>query len=468
MNKYVFLLLLFNILIIKVSCAQSYRIEIKVDGSQDSVMYLAYYYADKQLLKDTTENRGDGLFVFEGDEPLPQGIYLGVRADKNYFEFIVPDDQEFRLSTTTEDLIGDMRVRGSRENELFYEFLHYTGDINKHIRDLRDRRDALDEDQDRGARDSINNKIDSLNQEISRFRDAFLEKNEGMFFADVYLGLSDPEVPGAPEGLNDQEVQQWQYNYYVEHYFENLDLSDVRMLYTPVIHQRVSNLFNNVLIKNPDSIIKAADRVIDMAGDNQEAVKYLTWFITVNAERSEVMGMDKVYVHMVDNYFSEEKTPWISKNVLNNLQTRADILRNLLIGKKAPNMVLVDTSGEYVPLHSVEAKYLVVHFWDAECGHCRRQTPHIKKLYQDLNPHGVEIYSIYTDRQTPEKWKKYIRENELDWIQVYDGQRWTNFHEMYDVYATPMIYLLDEDKKIMAKRVSVDQLREIISDNMNL
>lgn len=468
MSKLVFLILLFNLFFINISCAQGYRIEIKVDGSQDSVMYLAYYYADKQLLKDTTEHQGDGLFVFEGEEPLPQGVYLGVRADKNYFEFIVGEDQEFRLSTTTDDLIGDMKISSCLENKRFYEFLHHTGSLNMKIRDLREHRDSLDEDYAARERQAASKKIDSLNREISLFRDEFLEKNADMFFADVYLSLNDPEVPDAPEGLSNEEAQKWRYNYYVEHYFENLDLSDTRMLYTPVIHQRVNNLFTNVLIKDADTMIKAAERVIELADNNEEVIKFLTWFITVNAERSEVMGMDRLYVHMVDNHFSEEKTPWISKNVLNNLKSRADILRNVLIGNKAPNMILIDTSGAYTPLHSVEAKYLVVHFWDAECGHCRRQTPHIKKLYDELNQYGVEIYSVYIDRQTPEKWKKYIRENEMNWIHVYDGQRWTNFHDLYDVYATPLIYLLDEDKKIIAKRIGVDQLREILESNLNL
>ncbi|MFO8054588.1 MAG: DUF5106 domain-containing protein [Bacteroidales bacterium] len=469
MNKIaLFLIPLIVFTIFKTSCAQEgYKIEVKVKGSQDSVMYLVNYFADKQYIKDTVENRGNGRFVFEGEEPLPHGIYIAARQDKNYFEFLVTDNQNFSLTTSYDDLVGDMKVKGSKENKYFYQFLHFSGETNKKINRLKTEMEELAEEKE-DKKEALQDKIDSLNQSIPDYKEEFIEKHAGTFMAEVYNATRDPEVPDAPEELSEEEKEKWQYNYYVKHYFDNLDLSDERMLHTPVLHQRVSDFVENVLVKDPDSVIKAVDRLMEMTQGNKEIKKYLTWYITNHSERSEIMGMDKVYVHMVDNYFDKEQTPWVSQKVLNNLKERADILRKLLIGKKAPNMILEDTSGNLKPLHAVEADYLIVYFWEADCGHCQRKTPKLKKLYDEMKNQGVEVYSIYIDRNTPDKWKEYIIDNELDWINVYDGRKWTNFGELYDIYATPTVYLLDKNKKILAKRVDMKQLRELIERNQKM
>lgn len=447
------------------SFSQGYKIKVEIEGSQDSIMYLVNYKADNQYIKDTVENQGNGLFIFEGEEELPQGIYLAVRQDKNYFEFLLADDQKFSLSTKYDDMVGSMKVKGSEENKYFFDFLQFSYPKNEQIMELQKEIKALT------PADSIKKKelqatMDSLNEQITNYKEDFIENHSESFMAQVYQASRDPEVPDAPEGMSEEEQKKWQYNYFVEHYFDNLDISDEKMLYTPVLHQRVSNYINNVVVQDPDSVIKAADRLMQMAKGNKEVTKYLKWYITYNAERSEIMGMDKVFVHMVDNYFGPEKTPWLSKKVQKNLKERADILRNLLIGTKAPNMLLVDTAGNYVAMHSVEAEYLVVYFWEPDCGHCQRETPKLKKLYDDMKGKGLEVYSVCIDRKNTDKWKQYINKHNLDWINVYDGKQWTSFHNLYDLIATPTIYLLDKDKKIMAKRINAHQLRKYLERKM--
>ena len=39
----------------------------------------------------------------------------------------------------------------------------------------------------------------------------------------------------------------------------------------------------------------------------------------------------------------------------------------------------------------------------------------------------------------------------------------SDWRDKYDIYSTPVIYLLDKDKKIIAKRITHTQIVEIIS-----
>jgi predicted alpha/beta superfamily hydrolase len=61
-----------------------------------------------------------------------------------------------------------------------------------------------------------------------------------------------------------------------------------------------------------------------------------------------------------------------------------------------------------------------------------------------------------------EKYQKYIIENKLDWINVYDGVHINNLKEKYDIYSTPVIYVLDKNKVIKAKRIEVEQIKSIL------
>ena len=114
-------------------------------------------------------------------------------------------------------------------------------------------------------------------------------------------------------------------------------------------------------------------------------------------------------------------------------------------------------------MHEVKAKYTVVIFWDPECGHCQKEVPKLyKDFYSVYRNKGVQVYSINATHSKLDSWKKFIKENKLDWINVHDSGPYYDFSKTYDINSYPVIYLLDENKLIKAKRLGVEQLSEII------
>ncbi len=75
------------------------------------------------------------------------------------------------------------------------------------------------------------------------------------------------------------------------------------------------------------------------------------------------------------------------------------------------------------------------------------------------------MFAVYTQGDQP-KWMDYITKNELNWINVWDPTFSSNFRNLYDIYATPVIYVLDKNKKILAKRISVDTLERILEEEL--
>ena len=115
-----------------------------------------------------------------------------------------------------------------------------------------------------------------------------------------------------------------------------------------------------------------------------------------------------------------------------------------------------------VTIYDVKAKYTILYFWDPSCGHCQKETPVLKALYDSIKAKNVKVYAVCTEQNVAD-WKKYIIKHNLNWINVLDYKNVTGFHTTYDIYSTPVVYLLDENKKILAKRLSVDQLREVMN-----
>jgi thiol-disulfide isomerase/thioredoxin len=119
----------------------------------------------------------------------------------------------------------------------------------------------------------------------------------------------------------------------------------------------------------------------------------------------------------------------------------------------------------FTPLYGVKADYLVLVFWDVDCGHCKTEIPKLIEEYHALKKekYDIKVFSVYTQHDY-EKWRKYIIENKLDWINVYDGVHVNNIKEKYDIYSTPVIYILDRNKVIKAKRIGTEQVKDIVKN----
>ncbi len=137
--------------------------------------------------------------------------------------------------------------------------------------------------------------------------------------------------------------------------------------------------------------------------------------------------------------------------------------------------LLPDYNG-YISLHNQKSKYTILYFWEPDCSHCREETPKFSKAYdeENLKDLGVEVIAVYLhrninewDRYTRhiEKWYKFVLENNmLKWINVWEPFGYSEYRDKYNISSSPVLYLLDENKKIIAKRIGYAQAIEIIKD----
>jgi len=439
-----------------------YQIIVQIPTMKDSSCYLARYYGDKQYILDTVKSDAQGIAVFTGKTKLPGGLYLFVYPDKHYFEMIVDKEQYFTMETSWQDPIGDMKVKGSTDNQLFYDYLHNAISIQKSSAELQDKLKTAKTKSDSTA---IYDELRANDQKLGSSREDYIKEHPQTFLAKIFTTMNEPEIPKEiPVLPNGRKDSTFAYYYLKSHFWDNVDFSDNRLLRTPIFGAKVDKYFNDLTPRIPDSIDASADLVAAKARVDSEMYRYIVWWVTYSYETSKIMGMDAVFVHMVENYYMNGKAWWVDSASLSKMIDRARKIAPNMIGNTAPELALKDTTGKWQILSKIPAKYTILVFWDPDCGHCQKEIPVLKHVTDSLKSKGVSLAVYAVDIEVDvDKWKKFIREHDLgDWINVDDPQHQSNFRQLYDIYSTPVIYILDKDKKIRAKRISPDQIGDVI------
>ncbi len=447
------------------SFAQSLSISGKVDGLADGDVLLGYYYGDKQYVKDTVQSV-NGSFIFQSDEALEAGMYFMLLSDKNFFQLIVDSSQVFSFHTSVKDLIGEMKITGSKENKLFYNYQQFTQQKGIEVQPLKAELKTLDKDSKK--RIKLENKIKIINEEVATFKADFLEANPEQLFAKILHALEPISIPESPILKSGTIDSTFQYIYFKKHFWDAIDLSDDRMVRTPVFHTKMEKFLVEYTPQISDSIVKYVDVLIAQLPKDSDLFKYVVNWTTHHYESSKIMGHDAVFVHMVFTYFITRQASWVDEVQLTNIIDKAMRISPNLIGSIAPFITLPDDKGVVQDMHSIEAPFTILFFYDPDCGHCKKETPLVKETLEKYMDRGVKVYAVCTEFDDV-MWKEFIVEFGVeDWINVNDIENSSNFRGKYNVMGTPRLFVLDAKKKIIAKQIDAAALDEILENEFKI
>ena len=451
-----------------------YKISGTIEGLKDSTVMLAYYFGGKQYATDTA-NVVNGKFIFEGKKKLEGGMYLVVLSESKYFDIIV-SEQHFSFNTKLSDLVGGMSFKNTKENPPFYEYLNFITQMQKDVTPLRQQLEAAEGEN----KIALQKKAGEIDTKVKEFRSNFISKYADKFFTKIVKGTTEPIIPEAPLDSLGNPDKSFPYKYYKKHFWDNIDFSDERMLRTPIFFNKMDQYLDKLTAKHPDSISISADILVEKARANKKIFQYVVSYITSTYERSKIMGMDAVFVHMVENYYITNQCDWVDSTQLVKIADRAQKIAPNLIGREASEFLdfygrpfMKDTLGIVHTLQEINADYTVLIFFGPTCGHCKKEIPKVKHDIDSLIGTGYDIktFAVATEFDKKE-WKKFINAQKTgDWLNVSDINHddegnpvaSSDWRDKYDIYSTPVIYLLDKEKKIIAKRITHKQLVEIIS-----
>lgn len=449
------------------SYAQGYTIKLTIKDLGNKEIYLGHFFADKTYVKDTVQTSPSGYAEFKGDKVLEPGIYFIVLPTKTIaWEFLMTtDDQDFEMKTDTSDYIGNLRITGHDQNTKYAEYNAFMRDRTKEMSTYQEAIKADDE----AKKEQVKKDIEALQLKVQAYWDKSISENPGTLFANIIRAQKYPEVPEFevdPAITNkDSVLQIYRYYYSKNHWFDNIAWDDAGLLRTGFVYNKLQTFFTQMVL-DPDTVIAEGDKIIKKAEPNPDMFRYLVeYMLNLNYETKR-MGMDKVLVHVGEEYYLSGRASWVDSARLEKIKERVIKTRPNILGTQAKDMKMVTLDNKIINLFSIKADYIVVAFWEPGCGHCKKTMPVLHDIYTDLKwnkNRSIEVMAIFTQVKEFDEWQSFIEEKGMtDWINAYDPYGWSGFRDNYDIYSTPTIYLMNSKFEIIAKRLDVEKIPEFI------
>ncbi len=429
-------------------------IQLHFEGYASNWIYLQSVHKNVKSKLDSTFVNADGNAIFKYDKPLEQGYYNIIISEDISFPMLIDRDQTFHMQTNINQLIESMIVEGSRENTLLYQNLQFDNELQQRfqseVADIQNRGEQLDQ-----------NKVNLLREKYFGEKDAFLtsifKKYPNSLFTKYEKAKLEPEMLN--KIIADQSIEPAQrQEMMLSHFWDNVDFSDARLLRTPVMYDKTWQYFTAYVPNQTELKIQAIDVLMEKVLDYPEYNEFFTRWIADDymPPYTAMMDPEAIYVHMVDQYITKERASWADSTQLYAYQLRVKERRVNLVGMKAGNIEAKDPQGETRSLYDVEAPYVALFFYHYDCDHCIEETPKLVAQYKALKDQGLEVFAVAMD--TPdEKWKDFIKKNDMDWINVTDQDN-QDIYDYYFIRATPEIILLNADRTIIGKHLSSDDL----------
>lgn len=446
------------------------NINITLTPLKNCKVYLGSYMGKGKALVDSAMLNDKSQGVFRGANKLTGGIYFVVSPQLTIqFELLMDDKQHFSIAADTA-LKEQAVITGSFDNDLFKTYSEISTTQGKKIQQYEAAYHAARTSADSAAAKAELVKADKA---IRQYQSDIIAKYPQSLLAMLFNTMKRPTAPAIPV-VNGKADSLYPYRFVKEHFWDDVNFNDDRLLRTPFFELKLDEYFKYYVSPEPDSIIAEVKYILLYARTGKEIYPYLLTKFTNKYMNPEFMGQDKVFVYLFENFYAKGDTVLLNQASRKTVTERAYFLMANQIGQPAPTLNLSDTTGKAVSLYAIQAPFTMIAFWDPNCGHCKEEIPRLDSLYKaKWRNMGVKVLSVNIYENEIPSWKKFIAAKSLssDWLQAYEtkeakeateksGQ--ANYRQLFDIIKTPTFYLLDKDKHIIAKQLSLEQFDDIL------
>lgn len=435
MNKKIFiaLSLVFSAFSLLAQETNGYAMKFKFDNIHDNILYIVGYYGNDYYILDSAKVKRNSAVFSDKSKKLPTGFYqLTNNQGDVYFEFIIEKDFDFTIYTSLKNPYFSAIIENSEENTIFFEYMKHKIADNGTLADF------------------VNNLISMSNNTLLSF---YLKTTHYKFEAPTFDEIED----------EDTKLLQ-QYLYFKNHFFDNIDFTDSRILRMPIDYG-TDYFFNEIVIRNADSLKKELDHFINLSGNNQDVRNYFLrelYFILQNGDPT----FEIAFVYLYDQYCPDGNCEWLEELLQRRFTRDYKRKSKLIPGKTVPHLIAFDSEKKVQSTKTIDHKYIILWFWDPDCEDCLEQTPALCDFYHVYkDEYDFEVYAVSITEDTL-RWNNFVEESHLDWINVSYGMGQTNydFVDYFDLITTPAIYLINKEHVIIERMFSLDDLHFIFEE----
>ena len=424
---------------------------LKFDGKRILLMSV---FGEKTQAIDSTITDASGNFRFTINNRLP-GMYR-IQWAKDGSADLIWNQENVKFIATSKNPGDSLQIISSVENKINQAYSKLDR-INQSklqllmpLVDYYPVRDAF--------YTSVIHELEFTQQAQQQFLDSLIRLYPNSFavrMAKVY------QTPFIPAVLDKEE----RLIFLKQHYFDRVDFSDTALLRSMVFVNKaiayLSFYSNNRLTQKQleAEFIKAVTLMLGAASVNPVIYKFWLDYLVGGFDK---FHFDEVITYIADNF--QDPSSCEDQDRKSALQKKLDTFKKIAIGKISPDMEVPDVKGKPVKLSEIKSEYTLVVFWASTCPHCVAMTPKLRELYDNQQPKRFEVISVSIDTSRAD-WTKFIKEQKLNWINVSDLKGFNGKSaDDFNIYATPTMFLLDREKKILSKPISLMELEQALHD----
>ncbi len=446
----------------------TYNITFNIKGAKDTIVYLTLNYDGKLMLRDSARPSAPGVYQFKNNKKIEQGFYTLVAQKRvQYASFVLdkfPFDLVMNMDTTSDP--EHITVRNSPENEVLIDFQKHTAKAQREITSINKAKKHAETHDEKDSVEIYVKRMEAIDKEMKDYIKELIETHPDYLFVKMqkaYTQFDVPEIKDA-EGNMDNEARA---AYYRTHYWDNFDLGDGRMVFMPVMQGKVKEYFERVLqYQEVDTINKYVDLVLDRCTDSL-TYQYMVNYLSHLYESSKSLGHDGVFIHIAKNNQLKNKCFWMDEELIEKYRKRVERLEPLLIGQHGKELIIPDTSDNWHSSHAMPKAYVILWFFDPDCPECRKETKKLRALYDSLETAGARNFDVFAIANdcTPERWKRYVKEEGHPWIVVGGNKGNIDYLDAYNTYETgnPSMFILNRKRDIICnKRIPINMIPTFI------
>lgn len=427
------------------------RIEARVNGIGPGMVYLANYYGNRLFYADSAKADAQGTLVFAKAGGYAPGLYAlmlpGGRVE------VVLNEPRVRLATEASDPNGKLQVIESRENTLYHVERKAASWESPKLRAIAD------------------NNPGTLTGILCRLE------------ADI-----DAAQVRRPDGSLDSVATMTNMR---EHAWDGIDLADERLPYLPAFQNRLDDVVARFVPKDANAVVEFLNGMLERTKGSMAMRKFLVGWATTKYAEEETQGLGAVYVRMAERYVCTgpgitRDAAWTPADRWDKVCAKTRAKASLVIGARSKDIILPDTSAtKWVSMHAMPQETIILAFWGPHCSHCKQAIPLLHEQYvKEFKAMNVGVYAVAeaTDESLYTDWKAFVREHKLDWVNV--GLAWPMYKDLkgnrgkyvpsvtnaeslsyptaWEVTGTPRFYVLDKERRIVARPQSLKEVFEVV------
>lgn len=424
--------------------SKGYKIVIEIKDSKMDQLYLLGYYGGESFPFDSAKS-SNGKYIFDDSKKdIPVGIYSVITSkNQHLFDIMVEKSKFFKIVSSEKTPLLYQEIKQSDENVMFFEY----------------------------------QKAFESNQDLT----PFMETSPGSFLSNYVKSkhLFDPNIFISGSLFNDNPTTSEDIDKQIlKHYFDQITLQDPRLLRTP-LQLDISFYFVSIfdtMISNESDYFEYIDDFLNRTIDTNNRQSSLeTQFFYLKKIMQQYLynasKFDTLFVYLFDHYYKPELDRWsiFDESDQRIFESVVERKRRTLPGHIIEPIEVYDKDKNKLSTHQIKTDFTIIWLWDPDCDHCVQETPILYDFYQKHHlDYNFEVLAV-SITEDHDRWIKFINDNQLNWMNGSYSMGEPNYDlvDFFDLLATPGIFIIDKNHKIIARQFPLSKLGEIFENYKN-